>query len=104
MAPANQVLIVTPPRAHLVRVVTYQSGCAVLCDRLPVASRRRGVAEDQLAAHVLAIVVAPIGSPADVDELHGHVGALAVVGDSEPGVVVRHDTAWLWPHFVEGAP
>ena len=101
MAPADQILIVAPPGAHLIRVVADEAGGAELLDRLPMARRRGGVAQHQLAAHVLAGVVAALRAGADVDELDRHVRALAVVGDREPHVVVRDDAPRLRLHFVE---
>ena len=101
MAPANQILIVAPPGAHLVRVVADQAGRAELLDRLTMARGRRRVAEHQFSANVLAGIVAALRAGTDVDELDGDVGALAVVGHGKTDVVVRDDPARLRPHFVE---
>ena len=50
---------------------------------------------------VPAVVIAPLGAAADVHELDGDVGALAVVGDREPHVLIGHDAAGLRLHFLE---
>ena len=60
MAPANQILIVAPPRADLVRVVADETGGAELLDRLAMARGRRRVAQHELAADILAVVVAAL--------------------------------------------
>ena len=99
--PADQILIVAPPRADLVGVVADQAGGAELLDRQAMTRRRRGVAQHQLAADVLAGIVAALRAGAGVDQLHGDVGALAVVGDRQPDVVVRRDPPRLRLDLVE---
>jgi hypothetical protein len=101
MAPADQILVVAPPCADLIRVVADESGGALLLDCLAMTGGGHRVAEHQLAADILALVIAPLGAGADVDELDGDVGALAVVSDRQPYIVVRHDPSRLRPDFVE---
>ena len=50
MAPAHEVLVVPPPRAHLVGGVADQACRSALLHRLPVARGGRRVAQDEAAA------------------------------------------------------
>ena len=84
---------VAPPGAHLIGGVADEAGRAALFDRLLVARRGRRVAEHEPAAHVLAVVVAGLRPAADVDQLRGHVGALAVVRHGQAHVVHGGDAA-----------
>ena len=103
MAPAHEVLVVAPPRAHLVRGVADQAGRAALLHRLPVARGRRRIAQHEPAADVFPFVVAGRGAAADVDQLRGHVGALAVVGHGQAHVVDGGDPARPRGDLVERA-
>ena len=91
MSPPDQILIVAPPRAHLIRVVAHKAGRAELFHGLTMAGGGSRVAEHELAAHVLPGVVAPLRAAAHVYELDRDVRALAVVGDRETDVVPRDD-------------
>ncbi|PYQ41951.1 MAG: hypothetical protein DMF77_14510 [Acidobacteria bacterium] len=93
MAPADEVLVVAPPGAHLIGGVADEPRRPALFDRLAVARRGRRVAEHEPPAHVLAVVVAGLRPAADVDQLRGQVGALAVVRHGQAHVVHGGDAA-----------
>jgi hypothetical protein len=81
VAPAHEVGIEAGPRGALVGKDGDDAGGAALLDGEPVNRAERAVGEHELAAHVLALVGGGVGAGADVDELGGDVGVLAVVGE-----------------------
>src|SRR3954469_20737533 len=91
MSPADEVLVVAPPGAHLVRRIADQAGRATTLDRLAVTDGRRGVTEHETPADVLALIVGALPSAAHVHDLRGDVRAFAVVGHGEGDVVGGSD-------------
>jgi hypothetical protein len=81
VAPAHEVRVEPRPRRLLVRKVGHDAGRTALLDREPVHRRQRAIGQNDLPAHVLALVGRGVGPGANVDELGGHVGVLAVVGE-----------------------
>ena len=89
--PPDHVVIVLPPRGHLVHRVAHHAGRAVLVDRERSRAGRLRRNEHQLATHIFASVVAVGRAGADVDEFRCDIAAVAVLSQHDRRVLVaRH--------------
>src|SRR5437899_10618666 len=91
MPPANERLILLPPRRALVGGVADDAGGAELRDGDAldgIGLRRR---KHDLSLYILAGVIALARSIAYVDEITGHIGAVAVLGErNRRGIPTGH--------------
>ena len=83
MAPANQRWIRARPGGCLVGHVADDAHRTMLRDCQLLHSRQNAIRQDNLAAHILAGVVALTGSVTHIDKPGLHVGTVTVVGETD---------------------
>ena len=79
MSPANQILILAPPRGLLVLRIANDPRSTKLPHRQILHRPGLRAYQHNLALHILPRVVTLLGALTDIYQVRGHIGALAVL-------------------------